>query len=164
MIDPREFRNALGRFATGIAVVTMKQVTGKQGEAIHGITVNAFMSVSLEPPLVAICIDKRANAHQTLLESDRFGVSVLRHDQEALSNHFAGRPVAGVTDPFVEMAGFPLIGDALARLVCRIIAVHEAGDHSLFIGQVEQLSYDDGAPLLYYAGKYAHVQEMELSE
>ena len=159
MIDPREFRNTLGRFATGITVVSMRA-----DEAVYGITVNAFMSVSLDPPLVAICIDRRASAHQTLLESDHYGVSILRHDQEPLSNYFAGRPTPGVEDPFIEVKGFPLVEGALGHLICHIADVHEAGDHTLFIGRVEHLAYRDGTPLLYYQGKYAHITGMELSE
>lgn len=159
MIDPRTFRTTLGRFATGITVVSMRQ-----GGEIHGITVNAFLSVSLVPPLVAVCIDRRANAHQTLLETERYGVSVLRHDQRELSNHFAGRPVGQVPEPFTELAGFPVIEGALAQLVCRTVDAHEAGDHTLFIGRVEALTNEDGKPLLYYAGQYAIVGEIELSE
>lgn len=159
MIDPRTFRATMGRFATGVTVVSMRQ-----DDIVHGITVNAFMSVSLDPPLVAVCIDKRANAHQTLLESDRYGVSVLQHDQEALSDYFAGRAVGELPDPFVELDGFPVIGGALAQMVCRIADAHEAGDHTLFIGHIESLARRRGRPLLYVGGRYAHVDELELSE
>lgn len=159
MIDPRDFRATLGRFATGVSVVTMRDA-----ERTHGITVNAFLSVSLKPPLVAICIDQRSNAHQTLLESERYGVSVLRAEQEVLSDHFAGRPAGEIADPFEDFAGFPVIGGALAQLVCRIVDVHEAGDHTLFVGEAEALRYEEGTPLLYFEGQYAHVKEMELHE
>lgn len=152
MIDPREFRNTLGHFATGVTVVTMRQ-----DETVYGITVNAFMSVSLKPPLVAIAIDKRANAHQTLLEVDRFAVSMLREDQEGLSNLFAGYP-ANAAAEYVEVDGMPLLKGAIGQLVARITAVHEAGDHTIFIGQVEHLAYETGPPLLYYRGKYARAQ------
>lgn len=182
MIDPREFRTTLGRFATGVTVVTMREAGGTEddtgdtghtgdeaedggaGERVHGITVNAFLSVSLKPPLVGICIDKRANAHATLLESERYGVSVLRHDQEALSNHFAGYPTTSVEEPFEIYEGFPVIEGALAQLVCRVHEAVDAGDHTLFLGRVEALRHEDGTPLLYYEGKYAHVQALELSE
>lgn len=152
MIDPREFRTTLGHFATGVTVVTMCQ----EG-AEYGITVNAFMSVSLKPPLVAIAIDKRANAHQTLLEVDRFAVSMLRDDQEELSNLFAGYPSDAVAE-YVEVDGMPLLKGAIGQLVARITAAHEAGDHTIFVGQVEHLAYETGAPLLYYRGKYAKAQ------
>jgi flavin reductase (DIM6/NTAB) family NADH-FMN oxidoreductase RutF len=137
----------------------------RDGDKLHGITVNAFMSVSLVPPLVAICIDKRANAHQTLLESERYGVSVLQLEQEHLSNHFAGRPTGETeSNPFTEENGFPLIRGALANLICRISAMHEAGDHTIFIGQVEYLDYAEGTPLLYFQGQYAHVKELDLTK
>lgn len=149
MIDPREFRATLGRFATGVTVVTM----ARDGEA-YGITVNAFMSVSLKPPLVAIAIDVRANAHQTLLESERFGVSILREDQEGLSNLFAGYP-SDAKPTWVEAEDMPLLDGAIGHLVCRTTAQVEAGDHTIFLGHVEYLSSAEGAPLLYYRGKYA---------
>ena len=148
MIDPREFRTTLGHFATGVTVVTMLH-----GEKVNGITVNAFMSVSLKPPLVAIAIDKRANAHQTLLESERFGVSILREDQELLSNYFAGYPT-DVVPEFIEADGMPLVAGALGQIVARITAQHEAGDHTIFIGHVEHLAYAAGRPLLYHRGSY----------
>ncbi|MEJ2288888.1 MAG: flavin reductase family protein [Deinococcales bacterium] len=159
MIDPREFRRTLGRFATGITVVTMRS-----GERTYGITVNAFMSVSLNPPLIAVCIDKRAQAHATLLESERFGVSVLRAEQEALSDHFAGRPIAAPAEPFEELHGFPVVAGALAQLVCRTYDIADAGDHSFFLGEVEALAAYDGRPLLYFEGRYAHVHDMELTD
>jgi len=159
MIDSREFRRALGRFATGITVVTMRS-----GAETYGITVNAFMSVSLKPPLIAVCLDKRAQAHETLRESDRFGVSILRDEQAALSDHFAGRPGPRVEAPFEDLHGHPVVRGALAHLVCRSYDVADAGDHSLFLGEVEALASFDGRPLLYLEGRYAHVHCMELTE
>ncbi len=159
MVDLREFRRTLGRFATGVTVVTMREK-----ERAHGITVNAFMSVSLRPPLIAVCIDKRANAHATLLESDAFGVSVLRDTQEDISNHFAGRPVKGLGAVLGEFGGVPVVEGALALLACRLHSVADAGDHSIFLGEVEALEARDGVPLLYFQGQYAHIREMQLNE
>lgn len=158
-VDPRAFRRVLGSFATGITVVTMQA-----GDETFGITVNAFMSVSLDPPLIAVSIDKRANAHATMVESGRFGVSVLRADQEDVSNHFAGRPCPRVEDVYADFAGFPVIDGALAHIVCRTHSVLPGGDHSIFLGEVEALRSDEGMPLLYFLGKYAHAREVELSE
>jgi flavin reductase (DIM6/NTAB) family NADH-FMN oxidoreductase RutF len=159
MIDPREFRRTLGRFATGITVVSMRYE-----EHVYGITVNAFMSVSLSPPLIAVCIDKRAQAHATLLESERFGISILRAEQEELSDRFAGRTVPAAADPFEDLQGFPVVGGALAQLVCRTYDVADAGDHSLFLGEVEALAAFEGRPLLYFEGRYGHVNDMELTD
>jgi flavin reductase (DIM6/NTAB) family NADH-FMN oxidoreductase RutF len=157
---PRDFRNALGRFATGITVVTMCAPEADEGEApqgqagIFGITVNAFMSVSLEPPLVAVSIDKRARAHATLLGAERFGVSVLAEGQQRLSDAFAGRPVQVPDQPFERFAGFPVLRGALTQLVLSTHQVHDAGDHTIFIGQVEALRYSEGQPLLFSQGQY----------
>jgi flavin reductase (DIM6/NTAB) family NADH-FMN oxidoreductase RutF len=154
-IDPRQFRNTLGRFATGITVVTIPH----DGE-VHGITVNAFMSVSLEPPLVVISIGNRARAHQLLLSSTHYGVSVLNERQIHESNRFAGRPAEGRAR-FVTVHGFPLLPEALAHLICRITERYAVGDHTLFVGQVEHLAWQDDQPLLYFASEYAQLQSKQ---
>ena len=100
-VDPLEFRNTLGRFGTGITVVTVQQ-----GEEVRGITVNAFMSVSLKPPLVLVSIDKNANSHALLAQSERYGVSILSEHQEVVSNLFAGRPDASIEVHYEHVAGF----------------------------------------------------------
>lgn len=163
--DSRDFRQTLGRFATGITVVTMREAVRE----VHlprtfGITVNAFMSVSLEPPLVAVSIDKSARAHATLGSSDRFGISVLGADQAHLSDLFAGRPVAQRRDPFVDFADFPVVDGAIAQLVCRAHDRFDAGDHTLFVGRVEALRTREGSPLLYYRGAYQELPELTLSK
>ena len=141
-----EFRRTMGRFATGVTVVSMLAEEGaaRNGSAerrrrAFGITVNAFMSVSLEPPLIAISIDKAAHAHATLASADRFAVSVLAEEQRHLSDHFAGRRVDPGLDPFVALAGFPVVDGAVAHIVCRSHDAFEAGDHTIFIGEVEAL-------------------------
>ena len=156
-----DFRRTMGRFATGVTVVSMLAEEGTAprggGEAqrrAFGITVNAFMSVSLEPPLVAISIDKAAHAHATLEGADRFAISVLGEDQRHLSDHFAGRRVDHGLEPFVSFAGFPVVSGAVAHIVCRSHDAFEAGDHTIFIGQVEALRQADGRPLIFHAGKY----------
>lgn len=154
-MDSREFRNTLGRFATGVTVVTIPD-----GAGVRGVTANAFMSVSLEPPLVVVSIGKKARTHALLLDAERYGISVLHEDQEAMSNHFAG--FGGELEPtFEHLSGFPLLEGALAHLVCRTVDRHEAGDHTLFIGEVEALRYREGRPLLYFGGKYGHFRHPE---
>ena len=145
----REFRNALGRFATGITVIT----ASNNGQ-VYGMTANAFMSVSLDPPLVLVSVDKKAHMHEVLLQTDRYGVSILAEHQEKLSNHFAGRVVDGVAFEFIEKDGMMLLNDAVAHLVTTIINAQPAGDHTLFLAQVEFLEWQHGRPLLYYAGQY----------
>lgn len=153
LVDALEFRRTLGRFATGVTVVTMLGDGGHDGGP-HGITVNAFMSLSLDPPLIAVSIDKTAGAHGTLLAAERFGVSVLNSEQADVSDHFAGRPVSLAADPFTTLDGFPVIEGAIARIVSRVSRTVDVGDHTLFIGEVEVLERHDRAPLLFFGGQY----------
>ena len=149
-IDPREFRNTLGRFASGVTVVTTRL-----GDNIHGMTVSAFMSVSLNPPLVGISVDNRASMNALLPQTGCYGVSILARGQDALSQHFAGQPQEGLESCFGEENGIPLIRGALAHLACRVVDTCPGGDHTLYIGRVEYLSYREGVePLLYFTGGY----------
>jgi flavin reductase (DIM6/NTAB) family NADH-FMN oxidoreductase RutF len=156
MVDSREFRNALGRFATGITVVTTYV-----GSEARGMTVNAFMSLSLEPPLVAVAISETSRTHALLASSERYGVSILRHDQQYLSDAFAGRAASEPNSVYTFVDGFPLLEGSAAQLLCRIVDAREVGDHTLFIGQVEHLAYREASPLLYYAGRYSQVREAQ---
>jgi flavin reductase (DIM6/NTAB) family NADH-FMN oxidoreductase RutF len=148
-IDAREFRNTLGRFASGVTVITTQHE-----EHTHGMTANAFVSVSLDPPLILVSIDNRANMHRLLSVGNRYGVSVLAEDQESLSNHFAGRTLEGLLIPFITKHEMPLLDGAVAHLVARVVDIHPTGDHSLYIGQVEYLDWREGKPLLFFAGNY----------
>jgi flavin reductase (DIM6/NTAB) family NADH-FMN oxidoreductase RutF len=149
-----EFRRALGHFATGVTVVTVR----RSQESIHGMTANAFTSVSLEPPLVLVCVDHRARSHPLLLEQKCFGINVLREDQEPLARYLdhetAGR--LGVEYATSER-GTPLLKDCLARLDCTLVATHEGGDHTLFVGRVEQANTGTGRPLLWWPGGSGHL-------
>lgn len=156
-IDPRQFRNALGRFASGVTVITTQHE-----DHTHGMTANAFVSVSLVPPLILVSVDKRAKMHQLLATNRRYGVSVLGEDQEALSNHFAGRTVDDLEISFMIKEGVPLLMGAVAHLIARVVDRHAAGDHTLYIGQVEYVDWkEDGRPLLFYAGKYYQLSEKQ---
>ena len=149
-IDSKTFRKTLGKFASGVTVIT----TLVDGET-HGMTASAFFSLSLDPPLVAVAVDHRARIHELLLRSGRFGVSVLNRQQESLSNHFARMTKEEVDVSFFEEDGVPLIGEALMNLVCRVADSFPGGDHTIYVGQVEWCrSRDDGEPLMYYAGGY----------
>ena len=130
---------------------------------MHGMTANAFVSVSLEPPLVLVSLDNRSNMHRILPQVRRYGVSVLAEDQEALSNHFAGKRDPALTAGFTLRDGIPLLDGAIAHLTVDVTEVHPAGDHTLYIGRVEHLEWREGQPLLFYAGRYqrmlAHTRE-----
>jgi flavin reductase (DIM6/NTAB) family NADH-FMN oxidoreductase RutF len=144
------FRKTLGMFATGVTVLTTRV-----GESVHGMTANAFMSVSLRPPLVLVSIDRRARMNELLHEGTRLGVNVLEAGQAALSDHFAGRPgVEGVEPRFELVHDTPLVEGALAHLATRIVRSYWGGDHSLFLGQVVYARYGEGEPLLFHGGRY----------
>ena len=147
--NPREYRNTLGRFATGVTIVT-----ALQNRKPHGMTANAFVSVSLEPPLVLISLDNRSHMHRILSVSEMFGVSVLAEDQRALSDHFAGRAVEGLDVRFVSRAGAMLVEGAIASFVVRVRDIYPAGDHTLYVGSVEHFEHREDKPLLFYGGKY----------
>jgi flavin reductase (DIM6/NTAB) family NADH-FMN oxidoreductase RutF len=151
--NTRHFRNALGRFATGVTVITVHHE-----ERTHGMTVNAFTSVSLDPPLVSVSLDQRSYMHGILPGVGRFGISVLSEDQEPLSDHFAGRTVEGPHLRFDTRHGVPLLEGAVAHFVVRAIDIHPAGDHALYIAHVEHFESRDGKPLLFYAGRYERMR------
>ena len=143
-------RRTLGMFATGVTVIT-----ARTSEQVHGMTANAFMSVSLEPPLVLVSIDRRTRMCGLLYEGGRYGVSVLCSNQAALSDRFAGRTGEDVPEPRFELVhGTPLVGGALAHFVARVARSYWGGDHSLFLGQVEYARHHSGAPLLFHGGRY----------
>ena len=134
------FRRTLGMFATGVTVITTQV-----GDQVHGMTANAFMSVSLEPPLVVISVDRRAKMHPLLHEGRHYGINVLADDQQALSDRFAGRRSDAVEEPsFVRVRETPVVEGALAHLVARVVRSYWGGDHSLFLGRVEYARYGDG--------------------
>lgn len=148
-----EFRRTLGMFATGVTIITTRL-----GEQVHGMTVNAFMSVSLQPPLVLISVDRRARMHALLNEGARYGISVLAGGQERLSDHFAGRASdEAIEARFEVVRDTPLVEGAIAHLVARVIRSYWGGDHSLFVGQVEYARHAGGQPLLVHGGRYEHL-------
>ena len=151
-VEKAEFRRALGHFASGVAVVTSKFEDGQ----IAGVTVTAFSSLSLEPPLVLICIDKRARMHDRLQPGGNFAVNILSQDQEFVSRRFA----SSEPDPFREIGyregttGAPLIHGALGTLECRIVEGLPGGDHTIVVGEVEATHVAEGKPLVYFRGGY----------
>ncbi len=153
-IDADAFKDALGRFATGVTVVATDTDGGPKG-----ITVNAFLSLSLHPPLVGVSIDRSSQAHDGLMRADRFGVSVLAGDQAPLSNRFAGRDGAGEATPWERLADAPVLPGAVARLSCRIEARVPTGDHTLFVAEVEAVRSDDLPPLAYFRGRYRALRD-----
>jgi len=150
--DKSELRRVMGHFATGVTVVTTHDGAGR----CYGLTANAVCSVSLDPPLVLVCVDKSAESHPAFERSQAFVVNVLSDRQEELSRRFA---VSG-GDKFVGLpcrnggTGVPILEGALAHVECRVVAVHDAGDHTIYIGEVESGDVGEGAPLLFFRGRY----------
>lgn len=154
-IDKQEFRRVLGHFAAGVTIITTVGDDGKP----YGLTATAFTSVSLEPPLVLVCVDKRSESHPHFHTSQVFAVNFLAVDHEHLSQRFA---VSG-GDKFTGLSlrqgatTAPVLADALAYLECRTIEVIEAGDHTIFIGEVQAADAREGEPLVYFRGGYRQI-------
>ena len=148
-IDPLEFRRTLGAFASGVVVVT---VVSEQGQ-VHGMTANGFVSVSLEPPLVLVSVGKGARMHQKLMDSPRYGISILAEEQLHIAKHFAGKPQE-VPPAFLWRDGTPLLDGSAGYLACTTVDRHPAGDHTLFVGHVDDLLHVGGTPLTFHAGQF----------
>ena len=155
-VTPDEFRSVLGRFPSGVTVVTTKTPDGSDS----GMTVSAFCSVSLEPPLVLICIEKTASAYQALTSSTGFVVNILSAGQEQIARRFAIVDI----DRFEGVGysrsqnGVAVLDDVLGLIECITVAQHDAGDHTVIVGEVEAARAGTGTPLLYYRGGYAQLE------
>ena len=156
MLDPDAFRSVLGRFASGVTVLTTRS-----GNTDVGMTVSAFCSLSLQPPLVLACVDKTADLHHLLPKGQRVVFNILSATQEALSRRFSeedgSRRFDGIgfrRDPH----GVSVLEDVLAWIEAVIVEQHDGGDHSIFIAQVDGASSSDLRPLLYYRGGYAELE------
>jgi len=152
-----EFRRTLGRFATGVTIVTTLD-----GKTDHGMTVNAFTSVSLDPPLVLVCCDKKAESYELMKKSKVFAVNILSDSQKQVSVKFSRHELKPIRFQNFkirrEVTGAAVLQDAIAFMDCRVVAIHNAGDHEIFVGQVEKLGYKEGSdPMLFYAGKYRKI-------
>ena len=151
-IEPRKLRHALGRFATGVTVVTTCCADGK----LEGLTVNSFSSVSLDPPLVLWSLHQDAPSLPSFLNSGRFAINVLGAHQRAFSQHFS-RPAREKFEGIEYEHGVgrcPLLPDCVANFECRTETTINGGDHVIFIGRIERASYRDGHPLIFSAGRY----------
>jgi flavin reductase (DIM6/NTAB) family NADH-FMN oxidoreductase RutF len=152
-ISAEDFKRALSRRASGVAVVT-----ARNGEKIHGMTVSAFTEVSLSPPLVLVCADKSSNTLPVIRAGGVFAINVLARDQQELSNRFAVKKDEDKRFDGLEYdvgrTGAPLLRGVAVNIDCRVAAEHDAGDHVLFIGEVQEVRSFDHDPLLYFRGAY----------
>src|SRR6266487_7191491 len=155
-LNPAEFRKAMGCFGTGVTIITVDL----EGE-VHGMTANAFASVSLDPMLVLVCVDHSTRTHAHLHAKKRFGINVLCEDQRGISDYYA-RPERTHEHAEDEAGahfdrtrhGTPMLNGALAYLECRLQTSQEAGDHTIFIAEVEDVVLREGDPLLFFRGTY----------
>ena len=155
-VSAESFRKALSHFATGVTVITVDHGDGQ----VHGMTANAFASVSLDPLLVLVCISRSARTHGFVHLQKRFGINVLGEQQEEWARYFAqveqdpqtGRSLGIKFSRTLQ--GTPMLQGSLAHLDCKLVEAHEAGDHTIFLGSVEQIETGEGEPLLFYRGKY----------
>jgi flavin reductase (DIM6/NTAB) family NADH-FMN oxidoreductase RutF len=151
-IDKNELRRVMGHFATGVTVITTFRKSGE----LHGLTANAFSSVSLTPPLLLICVDKKAESYPCFEESRVFTVNILAADQEDLSRKFAvtgGNKFEGVSYR-AGANGAPILAGSIGYIECKLAAAHDAGDHTIYVGEVEQAETRDAKPLLFFRGGY----------
>lgn len=157
MLDPREFRNALGSFATGVTVITTR---GPKGELV-GNTASSFNAVSLDPPLILWSLGRSAYSFKAYLSNDHFAVNVLREGQEEISARFAkalGDKWQGL-DYETGETGCPILPDALGVFECKTAYTYQGGDHVIFVGEVLRYDFDpNGKPLLFWRGDYRKVQ------
>lgn len=153
-IDPKDLRAACGAFATGVTVITTRL-----GVRDHGMTANAFMSISLDPPLIAVSIARTARMLDLIRQAGRFAVSVLPQGTENLAWHFAGRPDETIADPLRDLDGLPVVRGACAVFTTHVAEAVEAGDHVIFLGRVSALEREESrAPLLFHKGRFAELE------
>jgi flavin reductase len=148
-IDQALFRKVMGSFATGVTVIL-----ADAGGEVRGMTANAFLSASLEPPLCVVSVRNDAQMHAHLTAARAFSVNILSSAQEQLARHFAGRPPASALPPLQRQAGIPILADAAARLAADIETTHPCGDHTLFVGRIRWMNANDRPPLLYHEGRF----------
>ena len=155
-IDVALLRRVMGSFATGVTVIV-----AEAGGEIRGMTANAFLSGSLEPPLCVVSVAKRAHMHDHLAAAGRFSVNILAIAQEDLALHFAGRPTARSAPAFQHHDGVPVLPDAASRLTAAIATTHDCGDHTLFVGAINWIAANSRTPLVYHAGRFASLVPRE---
>lgn len=164
-VDPHAYRVTMGLFATGVTVITTRH-----GDIVHGMTANAVTSVSLEPTLLLVCVDRRARLHDLLIRAGVFAVNILAEDQEELSNHFAGRSKDGPPPASLQFdhhadGGAPTIAGVVAALRCTVEQAYPGGDHTILLGRVVDLrpGASDARPLLFFGGRYRRLADLAVS-
>jgi flavin reductase (DIM6/NTAB) family NADH-FMN oxidoreductase RutF len=156
-IDPRELRNVFGVFATGVTIITTNDVNGKP----FGLTANSYTSLSLDPPLVLVCVDKKVDCYACFEQSKVFAVNFLAEDQEQLSTRFATKGIEKFEGIPVRQGsiGVPLLEGAIGFIECKLVNGYDGGDHTIYVGEVQAASASGERPLLFFKGKYNKLPE-----
>ena len=156
-IDPRELRNVFGVFATGVTIITTNDVNGKP----FGLTANSYTSLSLDPPLVLVCVDKKVDCYACFEQSKVFAVNFLAEDQEQLSTRFATKGIEKFEGVPIRQGsvGVPLLEGAIGFIECKLVNGYEGGDHTIYVGEVQAASASGERPLLFFKGKYKKLPE-----
>ena len=154
-IEPRELRNIFGAFATGVTIITTKDGVGKP----FGLTANSYTSLSLDPPLVLVCVDKKVDCYACFEQSKIFVVNVLSEGQDQLSTRFATKGIEKFDGVAVRTGalGVPLLEGAVAHIECTLVSAYEGGDHTIYVGEVQAASASGDRPLLFFKGKYTRL-------
>jgi flavin reductase (DIM6/NTAB) family NADH-FMN oxidoreductase RutF len=148
-VEAAVFRRAMGKFATGVTVITFEH----EGRTA-GMTANAFLSLSVNPPMILVSVRAQSRFAQAVARGDTFGVSFLAEEHEGLSRHFGGQPRDALDDPFERAGDVPVLRGAIVQIAARAEAIHAGGDHLIYTAHVDVLNESDGTPLLFYSGKY----------
>ena len=157
MVSKDDFRGGMARFATGVTIVTTLDHEG----SLHGMTANSFTSISLTPPLALVCVDFRTHTHEFIKSLGAFGVNILSQEQQEIGAYFARKPQDRMGSPFqhrMSEMGLPIIEGSMAFFGCRVVDTHVHGDHTIYIGSVDEMALGDKAnPLLYYESRFTHL-------
>jgi flavin reductase (DIM6/NTAB) family NADH-FMN oxidoreductase RutF len=149
-IDSALFKKTLGQWASGVTIVTVDH-----DGAPRGMTASSFTSLSLNPPLVMFAVAQTAHFHSIISGAKRFGVNILAKDQDAYSNHFAGRPDEGLKITWIDAEGIPFLDGSLAHIACQFEEAFPGGDHTIFVGRITHSQvWPERSPLLFHTGKY----------
>lgn len=148
-VDPDSFRKSVSMFATGIVILTCEDNDGQ----VHGMTVNSFTSVSLDPPTVLVSL-RAGKAHRLISRNGRYGACILHDDQQSFSTHFSGRPQEALQPDFTVRYGLPTLSKCLAWFECETVEKVQIHDHTLFVAQVMACGSEGGAPLMFYGSRY----------
>ena len=154
-MDSDLFRRAWSNFATGASLITTVEADG----TVHGMTANGIASISLDPMLSMVCVGHNANTHPIIKRTGRYGINILSEDQKMIGDYYArsAEKRDGSINPdfFFTSSGIPFLEGSLSSLDCKVVSVYEEGDHTIFIGEVEEMKVGNGRPLLFYEGKWS---------